>query len=170
MEHETNKLQTLKKGKNRSCKSHDDRQRINTRTLELPLLHGNNLQHHMTYKVSWHWHMMIGCWSDRITHKDTWAEGQELFLEEFFQRSLWVLSDVQHVMLSNLVDVHGVYYRTSEVRLFLTNEDSQLVGPFISSVQGKRNPQDQTTYTTTSSVFLLLQCSSSRSDWSFAVG
>jgi hypothetical protein len=100
-----------------------------------------------------------------ITHKDTWAEGQELILEEFLQRILWVLSDVQHVMLSNLMDVHGVYRRISEVRVLLTNEDSQLVASFISSVQGKRNPQDQTTYIATSSVFLLLQCcSSSRSD------
>ncbi len=96
-----------------------------------------------------------------ITHKDTWAEGQELILEEFLQRILWVLSDVQHVMLSNLVDVHGAYCRISEVRVLLTNEDSHLVGSFISSVQGKRNPQDQTTYTATSSVFLLLQCSNS---------
>jgi hypothetical protein len=31
--------------------------------------------------------------------------------------------------------------------VLLTNEDSHLVGSFISSVQGKRNPQDQTTYT-----------------------
>jgi hypothetical protein len=45
------------------------------------------------------------------------------------------------------------------------------LGSFISSVQGKRNPQDQTTYTATSSVFSLLQCSSSsRSDRSFAIG
>jgi hypothetical protein len=40
-------------------------------------------------------------------------------------------------MFSNLVDVHGVYCRISEVRLLLTNEDSHLVGSFISSVQGK---------------------------------
>jgi hypothetical protein len=58
----------------------------------------------------------------------------------------------------------------SEIRLLLTNEDSQLVGSFISSVKGKRNPQDQTTYTATSSAFLLLQCSSSISDQSFVVG
>jgi hypothetical protein len=62
-------------------------------------------------------------------------------------------------MVSNLVDVHGVYCRISEVRVLLTNEDSHLVGSFISSVQVKRNAQDQTTYTETSSVFLLLQCS-----------